>query len=854
VYHLAVFICGTTLETPPESESTPLPRPPLPLPLVSVPYTVTTRTAQFDQVERIPSPDGQWTALLNSATGSLAIETAAGEVVETFPAGSQVRRPTWSPDSRHLLVVRTYFQDMAGEPAEIWQISVAEGQVGQPQRLFTGPRDPAENFSMPASWIDLGHWSPAGQRITFWMGENSASMAADGFPLWVLHLGEESGEAVPLADAALLNPRYQSWAPDGSALAFTAGGYRSAQINKWLNLFDTASGQITTVVSQTEQIPGIVAWSPRGDPSAGSGQALIAYAAVPAGETGRDLADWMSFENAAIAGRRVYLLDPATGQHWRLNDVDAFQDAPTWSKDGETVYYVQREEDTMALMAADPATGQAQVIEGSRRPAPGAVGYYGQSKWDDLLAYRPDAPRAEVSPLVETYTDPTHGYTLGYPTGWHLSQGWQSLYGWHEMPTLSSYPPDGPAPDLGPFSGQALIAIQAIAVPQGDIGALLKKALASPGPDQIQTLVPFDQREMTMAGQPAIRLETMGEFGSVNHVLLVLDGTWGYILRGRGDRRVFDTVAGSLQFKQESGATPKPATFTPASSPPNVTPTPSSPPASPISAPPFTATPPLPSPTSVSSAPANRGAPQIIDFAVTPTNALTVGNVISLSWQAIGEQAEICFISGYPIRCRDVPLMGSQAITVDETMLAQAIGGVGLRITTSGVFTWSIVPLDFQCRVSGWFFDNPPSECPEAEAVYSHAAAQYFEHGFMLWTEQPDRFYVFFDEGHEFIWSEALYTFETPTPVETATPPPGYSEPVSGFGRVWRGEISGLDNVRQPLGWATGPEFAFETAYQCRLATAYYRLWACYLLGPGGKVLYLHPDSSAQVRFLWEEK
>jgi hypothetical protein len=555
VYHLTVFICGTKLETPPESESTPLPRPPLPLPLVSVPYTVTTRTSQFDQVERIPSPDGQWTALLNRTTGSLAIESATGEVVEAFPAGSQVRQPTWSPDSLRLLVVRTHFQDMAGEPAEIWRISVAEGRAGEPQRLFTGPRDPAENFSMQASSIDLGHWSPAGQRITFWMGENSASMAADGFPLWVLNLGEESGEAIPLADNALLNPRYQSWAPDGSALAFTAGGYRSAQINKWLNLFDATSGQITTVITETEQVPGIVAWSPRGDPSAGSGQALIAYAAVPAGETGRDLADWMSFENPAIAGRRVYLLDPASGQHRRLNDVDAFQDAPTWSGDGETLYYVQREGDTMALMAADPATGQAQVIEGSRRPAPGAVGYYGQSKWDDLLAYRPGAPRAEVPPLAETYTDPTHGYTLRYPTGWHLGQGWQSPYGWHEMPTLSSYPPDGPAPDLGPFSGQALIAIQAIAVPQGEIGALLKKAMASPGPDQIQTLVAFDRRELRIGDQPAIRLETTGDFGTVNHVLLVLDGTWGYILRGRGDRRVFDAVAGSLQFRQGAAAT-----------------------------------------------------------------------------------------------------------------------------------------------------------------------------------------------------------------------------------------------------------------------------------------------------------
>jgi hypothetical protein len=547
-YHLTVFICGTTLETPPAPESTP----PLPLLLVSVPYTVTAPTTHFDQVERIPSPDGRWTALVNAMAGSLDLQGPGGETFAVFPGGSTVDIVNWSPDSRSLLVVRTNWQRSSSGPEvevygpiEIWQIRLEDDQVGSPRLVFQSPTQRDESGNLIPEQIVWGTWSPDKRYVLFWQGILSGSVQADGLALWTLD--SESGEAIPLADNALLNPRYESWAPDGSALAFTAGGYRSAQVNKWLNLFDTASGQVTTVVSQTEQIPGIVAWSPRGD--------LIAYAAVPAGETGRDLSDWMSFENPAIAGRRVYLLNPAGGRHWRLNDADAFQDAPTWSEDGETLYYVQREEDTMALMATDPASGQAQAVEGSRRPAPGAVGYYGQSNWDDLLAYRPDAPRAEVPPLVETYTDPTHGYTLHYPAGWHMGQGWQSLYGWHEMPTLSSYPPDGPAPDLGLFSGQALIAIQAIAVSQGDIGALLKKALASPGPDQIQTLVAFDQRELTIAGQPAIRLETMGDFGTINHVLLVLDETQGYILRGRGDGRVFDAVAGSLQFKQGAAAT-----------------------------------------------------------------------------------------------------------------------------------------------------------------------------------------------------------------------------------------------------------------------------------------------------------
>ena len=550
-YWLTVFVCGTILETPPDLESTP-PPPPSPLPLATVPYTVTARIEQLDRVRRIPSPDGRWTAMVNETTDSLNLQSAEGETFTVFPEGSTVGTVAWSPDSRYLLVVRTNWLPpqpdvgvQASGPAEIWQVRAEGDRVGKPLLLFRPAPQPGEQERavVSPSQITLGQWSPDSRYVLLWLGPLSASIMADGNEPWVLDV--ETDEATQLADWALVNPRYQSWAPDSSALAITAGGYRSAQVNKWLNVFDVASGQVTTVVSQTEQIPGIVAWSPQGD--------LIAYAAVPAAETGPDLADWMSFENPAIAGRRVYLLDPATGRHWRLNDTDAFQDAPTWSDDGAILYYVQRKGDTMALMAADPNTGQAQVIEGSHRPAPRAVGYYGQSDWDDLLAHRPKAPRAAVPPLTETYIHPTYGYTLRYPAGWHVGQGWQSLYGWQEMPTLSSYPPDASPPDLGPFSGQALIAIQAVEVPAGDPEALLDQVLASPGPGQIldrnHILITFDQRELTAEGRPAIRLETMGEFGTINHLLVVLDGTQGFVLRGWGDGRVFDAVAGSLRLQ-----------------------------------------------------------------------------------------------------------------------------------------------------------------------------------------------------------------------------------------------------------------------------------------------------------------
>lgn len=218
-----------------------------------------------------------------------------------------------------------------------------------------------------------------------------ASILADGLPLSVLDV--TAGKVSQVAEWALLNPHYQSWAPDSSALTVTAGAGREAQSNKWLNLWDAGSGQITTVISQTAQIPGIVAWSPKGD--------LIAYAAVPASVKADESAPSASFDNPLIAGRRIYLLDPTTGQSHRLNTGETFQDAPLWSDDGATLYYVERQGNQLVLMAADPANGQSQAVPGASMALPDYVGYYGQSDLDALLALRPGgglsaAPTAEV--------------------------------------------------------------------------------------------------------------------------------------------------------------------------------------------------------------------------------------------------------------------------------------------------------------------------------------------------------------------------------------------------------------------------------------------------------------------------
>lgn len=353
-------------------------------PVVSAPTVATEATAlcsSTDQIVCQPAPNGQWTAEINRSQGTLLHHHTTGKSQVLFSASDTISSLRWSPDSHALIAVRDQrHTNNAGEVQvdglpQLWQVTVTETQATSPTLIFDTTQSVPNLQDAGPGQLVLGDWSPDSQRLLFWVGPLGASIQADGLPF--LLLDTITAQATLLAESALLNPRYHSWAPDGAALVFTAGGYRSAQVNKWLNRWDSTSNQVTTIISQTAQIPGIVAWSPKGD--------WIAYAAVPAQETGAEWADLMTFANPAIAGRRIYLLDPKSGAQRRLNDTDAFQDAPVWSEDGATLYYVQRDDTAIVLMAADPTTGQATPIATSHQPLPDTVGYYGQSDWEQLL-------------------------------------------------------------------------------------------------------------------------------------------------------------------------------------------------------------------------------------------------------------------------------------------------------------------------------------------------------------------------------------------------------------------------------------------------------------------------------------
>jgi hypothetical protein len=263
-------------------------------------------------------------------------------------------------------------------------------------------------------------------------------------------------------------------------------------------------------------------------------------------------------------------------------------------------------------------------------------------------------------------------------------------------------------------------------------------------------------------------------------------------------------------------------------------------------------TPPLPSPTP---------APQILSFTASPTITQNVGDAVHLTWEASGQRAELCHLIGTgPTNCQDVPLIGEQDFVVDEQALTYI--GFALRVYADEQSSIKTVELHPQCQnLRPWFFAGPPLRCPADVALTSYAASQHFERGLMVWVEETDEFYVFYDEpdqqGFQVVHRTVGLELKPGASEDNRIgedPPTGLYEPVSGFGLVWRGEVEWpyADNVRERLGWATAPESGYDTAHQCS-TPAYPRLWNCFLLGPDGEVIHLRPDSTAGVRLLWEE-
>lgn len=127
---------------------------------------------------------------------------------------------------------------------------------------------------------------------------------------------------------------------------------------------------------------------------------------------------------------------------------------------------------------------------------------------------------------------------------------------------------------------------------------------------------------------------------------------------------------------------------------------------------------------------------------------------------------------------------------------------------------------------------TPPSAGGGIESCSAQVVEQSYEHGFMFWIgstgEEKCVPQHSFDVGTGEIWvafanhgspSGKWLVFvddwdstKDPERDLAVTPPPGFTQPHRGFGKVWSFRLS--DSDRKQLGWATGDEFLIQTDYQ----------------------------------------
>lgn len=126
----------------------------------------------------------------------------------------------------------------------------------------------------------------------------------------------------------------------------------------------------------------------------------------------------------------------------------------------------------------------------------------------------------------------------------------------------------------------------------------------------------------------------------------------------------------------------------------------------------------------------------------------------------------------------------------------------------------------------------PPDVAPTPFVCEGTVIEQSFENGFMFWVGRSaeekcqmehafapgsgEIWVAIFDEsrqhGQWLIFVDDWNEQSDPASDPTLTPPANTTQPVRGFGKVWREGLT--DEQRQQLGWATGIELPFSTEYR----------------------------------------
>ncbi len=247
-------------------------------------------------------------------------------------------------------------------------------------------------------------------------------------------------------------------------------------------------------------------------------------------------------------------------------------------------------------------------------------------------------------------------------------------------------------------------------------------------------------------------------------------------------------------------------------------------------------------PTQAPSATPAPAAPVILSFTADRT-AIAERETVILRWTGQGATAAAVWwfdargLPSPPVEIVGDPNNGSAAIHPDASP-------IHLTLRNAAGEAEATITLDIHC-VYAWIPElagNPNAErCPGAP-VYTAAAQQWFEHGFMVWIGNEQRIYVFYDSsvqlpqltGPKYRVFVDNFREGDPETDPTIIPPEGRTQPVRGFGLVWRTDA----DVRNGLGWALAPETGGETWAQNFAGVGRHNTYS-YLRGLDGQIYLL---------------
>ncbi len=228
----------------------------------------------------------------------------------------------------------------------------------------SGGRPVRRLFARYSGIILLGWW-PDGKGLLYRLDPQfSASMAADGLPLYTLRLG-----AAPRALPVTLGyPEYMAPSPSGRRVLLVAGGDRENWNNKSLRICDIE----TAACHALPKPPGTVAldadWAPRGD--------RIVY--VQARDRGLNY----GFNSQAallawVKSRALWVVNTNGTGARQITAAGTGVYQPRWAGDGRHVLFVRDD----ALWLIDTRSGLPARVLGPFPGTPDYLGFYGHVSW-----------------------------------------------------------------------------------------------------------------------------------------------------------------------------------------------------------------------------------------------------------------------------------------------------------------------------------------------------------------------------------------------------------------------------------------------------------------------------------------